>query len=71
MRTQDQRSGRGHALRYVLLALLGGVTGVLLSRFVFPAVFERGGLFVVLTLAILLSGVFLIARLLRRGGSKP
>jgi hypothetical protein len=71
MRTQDQRSGRGHALRYVLLALLGGVTGVLLSRFVFPAVFERGGLLVFLTFAILLSGVFLIARLLRRGGSRP
>jgi hypothetical protein len=71
MRTPDPRPQTRSRLRYVVLALLGGVTGVLLSRFVFPAVFERGGLFVVLTFAILLSGVFLIARLLRRGGSRP
>jgi hypothetical protein len=58
-------------MRYVLLALLGAATGALLSRLLFPVVFERGGLFVVLTFAILLSGVFLIARLLRRGGARP
>jgi hypothetical protein len=71
VRAQDQRSRVGLALRYVVLALVGGLTGVLLAGFVFPAVFERGGLFVFLTFAILLSGAVLVARLLRRGGSGP
>jgi hypothetical protein len=51
------------ALRYVELILLGGITGVLLSRLLFPVVFERGGSFVFLTSAVLLVRVVLIARL--------
>ena len=71
MRTPDQQSRVGLALRYIVLALLGGITGVLLSRVLFPAVFERGGLVVILAFAILLVGVVLIARLLWRGGPRP
>jgi hypothetical protein len=51
------------ALRYVELILLGGITGVLLSRLLFPVVFERGGSFVFLAPAALLVRVVLIARL--------
>jgi hypothetical protein len=71
VRAQEHRSRVGLVLRYTVLALLGGLTGVLLSRLIFPVVFERGGPFVFLTFAILLSGVVLIARLLWRGGSRP
>jgi hypothetical protein len=51
------------SLRYVELILLGGITGMLLSRLLFPVVFERGGSFVFLAPAVLLVGVVLIARL--------
>jgi hypothetical protein len=54
------------SLRYVELILLGGITGMLLSRLLFPVVFERGGSFVFLAPAVLLVGVVLIARLLWR-----
>ena len=54
------------SLRYVELILLGGITGMLLSRLPFPVVFERGGSFVFLAPAVLLVGVVLIARLLWR-----
>ena len=67
MRTRDHRTRVGLALRYVVLILLSGITGVLLSRLPFPVVFERGGSFVFLAPAVLLVGVtVLIARLLRR-----
>ena len=71
MRAQDRRTGRGLAVRYVLLVLLGALTGVLLSRLLFPVVFGRGGPFVLVAFAILLVGVVLIARLLRREGAGP
>ena len=65
MRMPDQRSRVGLALRYAVLIVLAGITGVLLS------LFERGGPFVFLVFAILLVGVVLTARSLRRGGSRP
>ncbi|MDF2701957.1 MAG: hypothetical protein K0S10_901 [Rubrobacteraceae bacterium] len=63
MRAWDHRMRVAFALRYVELILLGGITGVLLSRLLFPVVFERGGSFVFLAPAVLLVGVVLIARL--------
>ena len=63
MRALDHRTRVGLALRYVVLILLSGITGVLLSRLIFPVVFERGGSFVLLAPAVLLVGVVLIARL--------
>ena len=66
MSARDHRTRVGLALRYVVLIILGGITGVLLSRFLFPVVIERGGAFVFLIFAILLVGVVLISRLLRR-----
>jgi hypothetical protein len=66
VRAHDHRTRIGLALRYAGLILLGGATGVLLSRFLFPVVLERGGPFVFLVFAILLVGVLLTARLLRR-----
>jgi hypothetical protein len=71
VRMPDQRSRVGLELRYAVLIVLGGITGVLLSRFLLPVVFERGGPFVFLVFAILLVRVVLIARLLPRGGSRP
>ena len=53
-------------MRYLVLAFLGGIIGVLVSRLLFPVVFERGGPFVFLVVAILLAGVVLIAWLLWR-----
>jgi hypothetical protein len=70
MRTPHQLSGRGLAPRYILLALLGGVAGVLLSRLLSPVVFERSGAFASLVFAILLVGVVLITPLLWRGGTR-
>jgi len=66
VRTLDQRSRTGLALRYIVLALVGGITGSLLSWFLFPLVFERRGPVMFLAFAILLVGVVLIARLLQR-----
>jgi hypothetical protein len=66
VRAPGRRSRTGLALRYAGLILLGGATGVLLSRFLFPVVFERGGPFLFLVFAILLVGVVLIARSLWR-----
>jgi hypothetical protein len=63
VRARDHRMRVALALRYVELILLGGITGVLLSRLLFPVVFERGGSFVFLAPAVLLVGVVLIARL--------
>ena len=63
MRARDHRMRVALSLRYVELILLGGITGVLLSRLLFPVVFERGGSFVFLAPAVLLVGVVLIARL--------
>jgi hypothetical protein len=71
VRTPGQRSRVGLVLRYTVLALIGGIIGVLLARFLLPVVFERGGLFVFLTYAILLVVMVLIGRLLWRGGSRP
>ncbi len=53
-------------MRYSVLAFLGGIMGVLVSRLLFPVAFERGGPFVFLVVAILPLGVVLIARLLWR-----
>jgi hypothetical protein len=66
VREPGRRSRTGLALRHAGLILLGGATGVLLSRFLFPVVFERRGPFLFLVFAILLVGVVLIARLLWR-----
>ena len=63
MRARDHRMRVALSLRYVELILLGGITGMLLSRLLFPVVFERGGSFVFLAPAVLLVGVVLIARL--------
>ena len=54
-------------MKYVALAIAGGVTGVLLSRFLVPFVLNRGGL-VFLVLPLLLVAT-LLARALRRGRS--
>jgi hypothetical protein len=63
VRARDHRMRVAFSLRYVELILLGGITGMLLSRLLFPVVFERGGSFVFLAPAVLLVGVVLIARL--------
>jgi hypothetical protein len=63
VRARNHRMRVALALRYVELILLGGITGVLLSRLLFPVVFERGGSFVFLAPAVLLVRVVLIARL--------
>jgi hypothetical protein len=63
VRARDHRTREALALRNVELILLGGITGMLLSRLLFPVVFERGGSFVFLAPAVLLVGVVLIARL--------
>jgi hypothetical protein len=63
VRARDHRMRVALSLRYVELILLGGITGMLLSRLLFPVVFERGGSFVFLAPAVLLVGVVLIARL--------
>jgi multidrug transporter EmrE-like cation transporter len=57
------------ALHYALLVGLGALTGVLVSRLLFPVVFERGGLFVTLAVVLLVVGITLLARALWRGRS--
>lgn len=52
-------------MRYVALAVAGGVTGVPIARLLFPFVLNRGGL-VFLVLPLLLAAL-LLARALRRG----
>ena len=69
MRAQDHRPQARSG--YIVLAILGGITGALLARFVFPAVFERGGLGVFLALVVLLAGVVLLARTVWCGGVRP
>jgi hypothetical protein len=71
MRRQNHQPQTRSNLHYIAFVILGGITGVLLSRFVFPVVFERGDLVVFLAFAILLVGAVLIARLLWWGGSRP
>ncbi|HEX2183287.1 MAG TPA: hypothetical protein VHH10_13470 [Rubrobacteraceae bacterium] len=66
MRAQVNLTRIGLYLRYGALVVLGGLTGVLLSRFLSPLVLERGGPFVFVVFAVFLVAVVLIARLLRR-----
>jgi hypothetical protein len=60
--TRDRRPW----LRFALHVGLGALTGVLVSRLLFPLVFERDGLFVTLAV-VLLAGIILLARALWRG----
>ena len=53
-------------MKYVALAVAGGVTGVLIARFLFPFVLNRGGL-VFLILPLVLVATQLLVRALRRG----
>jgi hypothetical protein len=58
------------ALRYALLAVLGVLTGLLVSQGLLPAIFGRQSVVVALGIA-LLAAVVLIVWLLRRRGSRP
>ncbi len=53
-------------MKYVALAIAGGITGVLIARFLFPFVLNRGGL-VFVVLPLLLVATLLLVRALRRG----
>jgi hypothetical protein len=66
MRAQVNLTRIGLYLRYGALVVLGGVSGLLLSRLLSPRVLERGGPFVFVVFAVFLVAVVLIARLLRR-----
>jgi hypothetical protein len=66
---QDHRPQTRSNMRYVVLVILGGITGVLLSRFLFPVVFERSGPFAFVALVILLVGLLLLARAIWRSRS--
>ncbi len=55
------------APRHVLVAVLGGLTGVLLAWLILPMVFERDGLVVVLAVALLVIGVALFVQEIQRG----
>ncbi len=52
-------------MKYVALALAGGITGVLISRLLFPVVLDRGGL-ALLVLLLLLVATLLLVRMFRR-----
>ena len=54
-------------MRFVALALAGGVLGFLFARWLFPLVLERNVLF--LAVPILLLATLLFARALRRRGA--
>ncbi|MDQ3435968.1 MAG: hypothetical protein M3491_01280 [Actinomycetota bacterium] len=52
-------------MKFVALAIVGGATGFLVARLLFPFVLNRGGL-AFLVLPILLVATLLLARALRR-----
>jgi len=52
-------------VKYVALAVAGVVTGVLISRLLFPVVLDRGGL-ALLVLLLLLVATLLLVRMFRR-----
>jgi hypothetical protein len=68
--TRERQSRVRFALRHALLVGLSALTGVLVSRVLFQVVFERRGLFVILTVALLVVGIMLLARALWRGRSR-
>ncbi len=55
-------------MKYVVLAIVGGVVGFLISRLLFPFVLDQGGL-VFVVLLLLLVAVLLLTRVLRRARS--
>ena len=55
-------------MKYVALAVVGGATGFLIARLLFPLVLDRGGL-IFLVLPIVLIATLLLARAFRRGRS--
>ena len=55
-------------MKYVVLAIVGGAMGFLISRLLVPFVLERGGL-VFLVLLLLLVATLLFVRALRRARS--
>ena len=55
-------------MKYVALAVVGGATGFLIARLLFPLVLDGGGL-VFLVLPIVLIATLLLARAFRRGRS--
>ncbi len=55
-------------MKYVALAVVGGATGFLLTRFLFPLILNRGSV-AFLVLPILLVATLLFARAFRRGRS--
>ena len=62
--------GSRPTLRLALLAALGVLTGLLVSRGLLPAIFGRQSLVVALGIA-LLAAVVLVVWLWRRRGSRP
>lgn len=56
-------------MKFVVLAIAGGVFGFLVARFVFPLLLERGVLFLVLPM--LLVATLLFTRAVRQGRSGP
>ncbi len=53
-------------MKYVVLAVVGGAAGFLISRLLFPLILDRSGL-VFLVLPLLLVATLLFARALQRG----
>ena len=53
-------------MKYVALAVVGGATGFLIARLLFPLVLDRGGL-AFLVLPIVLIATLLLARAFRGG----
>ena len=65
------RHGRPSRIRtsllFVVLAILGGLVGVLLVRFLFPVVLDSSLLFAILVVSLPVVGVVLAFRAYRRG----
>ena len=69
MSAQGPRPRVRPTFRYALLAVLGVLTGLLVSWVLLPAIFGRRSLVVALAIALLVAGAVLLLRLLRRGRS--
>ena len=63
---EDQRPRSRSYLRYVVLAILGCIIGVITSWLLFPAIFGNGGAVEIAALVIFLIGLLLLARAIWR-----